>query len=67
MIQHTGPSRFLPDAAGLFRFRDMDEASHALEVVAADYDRQCTLARQLAEEHFDSRRVVQGLLERALA
>ena len=67
VIQHTGPSRFLPDAAGLFRFRDLDEAIHALEVVAADYDRQCELARQLAEEHFDSRRVAQSLLERALA
>ena len=67
MIQHTGPSRFLPDAAGLFRFRDLNEAIRSLELVAADYDRQCKLARQLAEEHFDARRVAQSLLERALA
>ena len=26
VVQHTGESRFLPDAAGLFRFRDLDEA-----------------------------------------
>ena len=67
VIQHTGPSRFLPDAAGLFRFRDLNEAIRSLELVAADYDRQCKLARQLAEEHFDARRVAQSLLERALA
>ena len=67
VIQHTGPSRILPDAAGLFRFRDMDQAIHSLEVVAADYDRQCKLARQLAEEHFDSRRVAHSVLERAMA
>ena len=67
VIQHTGPSRFLPDAAGLFRFRDLDEAMHSLEVVRADYDGQCKRARRLAEEHFDSRRVAQSLLERALA
>jgi hypothetical protein len=66
VIQHTGPSRFLPDAAGLFRFRNLDEAIHSLEVVAADYDRQSKLARQLAEEYFESRRVAQSVLERAL-
>jgi hypothetical protein len=27
VVQHTGPSRFLPDAAGLFGFRDVPEAA----------------------------------------
>lgn len=67
VIQHTGPSKLLPDRAGLFRFRDLDEAAAALEMVAADYERQCRLARTLAEEHFDARKVVGRLLERALA
>ena len=38
VVQYTGPSRVLPDAAGLFRFRDIDEAARALDTVAADYD-----------------------------
>jgi hypothetical protein len=67
VIQHTGPSRFLPDDAGLFRFRDLPEAIRGLETVARDYERQCRLARALAEEFFDARRVVPRLLERALA
>jgi hypothetical protein len=67
VIQHTGPSRFLPDASGLFRFRELNDAIHALEVLAADYDRHGRLARQLAEEHFDARRVAQRVVERALA
>ncbi len=67
VVQHTGPSRFLPDAAGLFRFRTVEEAAHALEMVAADYERQSRLARALAEEHFDARTVVTRVLERALA
>jgi len=67
VIQHTGPSRFLPDAAGLFRFRDLEEAARCLEVVAADYDHQCRLARALAEEHFDAGKVARRVLERALA
>jgi hypothetical protein len=67
VVQHTGPSRFLPDAAGLFRFRNLDEAVRDLDIVAADYDQQCRLARALAEEHFDARKVVQRVLERSIA
>jgi len=66
VVQHTGPSRFLPDAAGMFRFRDLQEAARCLEQVAADYERQCRLARALAEEYFDARKVVGRVLERAL-
>jgi len=67
VVQHTGPSRFLPDAAGLFRFRTPDEAARALDTIAADYEHQCRLARALAEEYFDARQVVARALERALA
>lgn len=67
VVEHTGPSRFLPDSAGLCRFRDIEEAAHCLEMVAADYERQCKLARALAEEYFDARQVVGSVLERALA
>ncbi len=33
IVQHTGPSRFLPDAEGLFRFRDIDEAARMIALV----------------------------------
>jgi hypothetical protein len=66
VVEHTGPSRFLPDSGGLFRFRDVEEAVLCLEKVANDYKRQCTLARALAEEYFDARKVVGRVLERAL-
>lgn len=67
IVQHTGPSDFLPDAAGLFRFRDLQEATAALETVTADYERQSGLARALAEECFDAKKVVGRVLERAFA
>jgi hypothetical protein len=67
VIQHTGPSRFLPDSEGLVRFRTLEEAARALCAVEADYERQCRLARELAEEHFDAQKVVGRVLERALA
>jgi hypothetical protein len=66
VMQHTGPSRMLPDAAGLFRFEDLRQATYCLETAAADYDRHCRLARQLAEEYFDAKKVVRSVLERTL-
>jgi hypothetical protein len=67
VVQHTGPSRFLPDSEGLFRFRTLEEAARALWAVESDYERHCRLARELAEEHFDAQKVVGRVLERALA
>jgi hypothetical protein len=63
VIQHTGPSGYLPDDAGLLRFRDPAEAVRALEAAASDYERHSRLARQLAEEYFDGRRVAGRVLE----
>jgi hypothetical protein len=67
VVEHTGPSSFLPDAEGLMRFRDMDEAVAATEAVEADYEHHSRRARQLAEEHFDGKKVVSRILELALA
>jgi len=67
VVQHTGFSRFLPDSEGLFRFRTLEEAGRALSAVESDYERHCRLARELAEEHFDAQKVVERVLERALA
>jgi hypothetical protein len=65
VVQHTGESRFLPDAAGLFRFRNLDEALQALSAVESDYERHSRLARRLAEK-FDACHVVARVLEQAL-
>ena len=67
VVEHTGPSRILPDGAGLFRFRGVEDAARCLEEVAADYERQCRLARSLAEDLFDARRGARSVLERTLA
>jgi hypothetical protein len=67
VVQHTGASRFLPDSAGLFRFRDLKQAAQFVEKAVIDYKNQCKLARALAEEYFDARNVVGVLLERALS
>ncbi len=66
VVQHTGASRLLPDAEGLFRFRTMDEAVRALAAAETEYEHHGRAARALVEEHFDARRVVARVLEQAL-
>ena len=67
IVQHTGPSRILPDAAGFFRFRTLREAADALAAAEADYERHSREARALVAEYFDAQQVVPRVLERALA
>jgi hypothetical protein len=67
VVQHTGKSTFLPDAAGLFRFRNMEEAVRAFALIEADYELQSRQAFALAEAYFDARKVVTRVLETALA
>jgi hypothetical protein len=67
IIEHTGPSRFLPDDAGLLRFTSFNEAVQCLEAVSTNYAKHCQLGRALVEEYFDAKDVIKRLLERALA
>ncbi|SDU11141.1 hypothetical protein SAMN05444156_2020 [Verrucomicrobium sp. GAS474] len=67
VVSHSGPSAYLPDSGGLWRVRDADEAARAIEAIAADYPRQCALARELAETHFDARKIAARVLEIAAA
>jgi hypothetical protein len=67
IIQHTGRSRFLPDAEGMFRFRSLDEAAACLDAAERDWDRHSRAARALAEAHFDATKIAAAVLERALS
>ena len=66
IVQHPGPSRILPDAAGFFRFRTLREAADALAAAEADYERHSREARAFVAEYFDAQQVVPRVLERAL-
>lgn len=63
IVEHTGPSSFLPDAEGIFRFRNLTEAVDALERVDADYEQQSKRARALAEDAFDGEKIVKNILQ----
>jgi len=62
VAQETGFSELYPAGAGLLAFDDLEGAAAAVEEVAANYDRHSAAARALAEEHFDSDKVLRRLL-----
>jgi hypothetical protein len=66
VVQHTGPSAYLPNGEGLFRFMTLEEAIGALEAVNADYQRHCRAAREIAEAYFDAEQVVARILNETL-
>jgi len=63
VTQDTGWSAHLPTGRGLFAFDTLEEAAGALRRVEADPAAHSRAARELAEEHFDSRRVLGRMLE----
>ena len=67
VVQDTGPSGFLPDGEGMFRFSTPAQAAAAFETINADYERHCRAARRIAETHFDATKILAGLLSDALA
>ncbi len=67
VVQDTGPSAYLPNGEGLFRFATLAQAAQAFDAINSDYERHCRAARALAEAHFDAGRVLSGVLEAALS
>ncbi len=64
IAQETGFSRFVPTGAGLFAFETAEEVIASIEEMNRGYERHARAARALAEEHFDSDKVLTRLLQR---
>ena len=67
VAQETGFSGRLPVGEGLFAFSTTDEAVEAIAEIGRDYDKHRAAARSIAEDIFDSRKVLPRLLEEALS
>jgi hypothetical protein len=62
LAQDTGFTETLPAGEGLLAFSTMEDAIEAVGEIEGDYDRHAAAARRVAEEHFDSDRVLGELL-----
>jgi hypothetical protein len=65
VVQDTGLAGHLPLGTGLLVFADIDEAAGALRAVEDEYACHAAAASRLAEEQFDSDRVLTRLLDLA--
>jgi hypothetical protein len=65
VVQETGLSDWVPTGEGLLTFDGVRDAAAAIDSVNAEYERHCDAARRLAEEEFDSDRVLAALLDDA--
>jgi hypothetical protein len=67
VVQDTGFSEVLPTGEGIVSFSTVDEAAEGIQVVEGDYGRHARVARELAEEYFDSKKVLTRLIEEAMS
>lgn len=67
LVQDTGLSDWLPIGEGILTFSDQKEAANGIAAINADYERHSYAARRLAEEYFDSDKVLSSLLEAAMS
>ncbi len=65
LLQDTGLSDWLPTGQGVVTFRDVHEAACGAEAIVSDYPQHRRTALHLAEQFFDSGRVLPTLLERS--
>ena len=63
VIQDTGIQDILPTGAGIFPVATAEAAADAIRQIRMDYERQSKIARQIAIDQFDARRVLPMLLE----
>jgi hypothetical protein len=63
LVQDTGFGRNYPVGEGLLAFRTLEQAVAGVERISRDYERHCRAARALAEEYFDSDKVLGRFVE----
>jgi hypothetical protein len=64
LAQETGFSDFLPTGEGLIGFDTEDDALAGIDALQSDYARHARAARAIAQEYFDSGKVLTRLLNR---
>jgi hypothetical protein len=62
LARDTGVKRHYPTGEGLLTFTNLDEAAAGVEEINRKYAKHCRAAREIAEEYFDSDKVMTKLL-----
>jgi len=65
LVQDTGFTDWLPTGEGALAFRTPEEAVAGVEALDRRYEHHCRVARELAQEYFDARKVLAALVEDA--
>ena len=65
VLQATGFADLLPTGRGLFSVSNPQEAAEAIRMIRREYAVHSLAARDIAREHFDSDKVVAGILRAA--
>jgi hypothetical protein len=63
VAQDTGFSQVLPIGEGILPFKTQDDAVAAIQEVDCHYAKHAAAARAIAEEYFDSEKVLSRLIE----
>jgi hypothetical protein len=66
LVQDTGFSDWLSTGSGVIAFNNPGEALAGIERISRKYGEHCEAARAVAEEYFDSYKVLTSLVERAM-
>src|SRR5439155_14462567 len=67
VVQDTGFGAVLPVGEGILPFSNVEEAIAAIQEVESHYGKHAKAARAIAEEYFDSGKVLSRLIEEALS
>jgi hypothetical protein len=65
ITQNTGFTDWLKVQSGVLAFHTPEEALSGIRDVNEHYEHHCRAAREVAEEYFDARKVLDSLIERA--
>ena len=62
LAEETGFSELYPTSEGLLSYSTLEEAAEGVQRITADYELHARRARAIAEEHFDSDKILPRLL-----
>lgn len=63
LVQSTGIESSLPTGKGLLTYRTLEEAVEGVEEINGNYLQHCRAAREIAEDYFDSDKVLSEVLD----